>query len=1071
MAKVRSGQNSPGKSYRKIIVRGILQTPGRFIAIFAIVALGVGFLSGLVATTPDMKLSVDRYFDDAHMMDVFIKGSMGFTDADIAAVAALSGIEQVEGAFVTDAMVKTSRDETLVSRIYGLPPENFAVSAGSAAGINRLELLAGRQPQKDDECLVHEKGGFFVDIPIGAILTVVDENDVYSVTKYTVTGIVRSPLFLSYDREPSSIGNGRLGAALFVRESCYALPARTDLYLTLENAAALTSLSAPYHALVDAVKVKLESLGKERSVIRREEILAMAGEELARGEAKYADGRNAALAELATGQAKLDAGERDIRAGEKELADATTEVTNGRTALFGEQQKFNRTVSDNERLLTNGEAEIAAAKKTLAESKAQLDAARDEVEKTRASRFRMSNARAREGVAQYDEGVRAWQEGAALVAKNEGELLEGRRQLETGKAEAATQFAAAEKKLDAAEEDIAAGLVKLDAAKAELAKGKRDYEKGREEAEEKLRKGAEDLDRGRRALQDTEIPLPDWYVLDRNANIGYVTYKINAEKIADVAKVFPVFFLLVAALVALTTMTRMVDEDRQQIGTLKALGYKKRVIVIKYLVYCALTGIAGCVVGTVSGFRILPWVIYFAFTTVERMPPLVMAFDWPFSLVAGALVLLCTSLAAVFSCYRSLREKPALLLLPRAPRAGKRIFLEYFPFWKRMSFTHKATARNLIRYKRRFFMTVTGIAGCTALMLTGFGLHDSMADIAHTQFERLFRYDLRVELAGTDPPVEALAIALPSEVLPPGGLLSYTKVHSETGYALSNKSDSRLGSAILVPEHAAELNGYIVFRDRKTGKALPFDESSCVITEMMGKELSLSPGDTLIVENAEGVRREFPLTAIVENYVGNYIYVNAEAYRRAFYTEEEDIAFRTVLAKTGIQGDANKDRALEEILSRGEADSAEFTSQVQKSYTDLLNSIGYVVLVLILAAGALAAIVLYNLTYINLTDRSKELATLRVLGYHHREVERYIFREIAVLSIVGALCGLLIGMPLHSFVVGVAENTDLMFGKTIAPLSYVLSVAATLLFSTLVNTVMRRKLKSIKMSESMKAVD
>jgi putative ABC transport system permease protein len=344
-------------------------------------------------------------------------------------------------------------------------------------------------------------------------------------------------------------------------------------------------------------------------------------------------------------------------------------------------------------------------------------------------------------------------------------------------------------------------------------------------------------------------------------------------------------------------------------------------------------------------------------------------------------------------------------------------------------------------------------------MLVGFGLHDSMADIAHTQFERLFTYDLRIELHGDDvPPIS-------------GDAPRWTKVHSETGYALADKNDARIGSVIMVPEDAAALNAYITFRDRRTGDALPFGDSSVVITEMMGKELGIGPGDTLIVENAEGIRREFILSAAVENYVGNYIYVNAAAYRAAFCAEGEAIPFKTVLAKTGIKGDADKDRALEEILSSSLASGAEFTSQVQKSYTALLDSINYVVLILTLAAGALAAIVLYNLTYINITERSKELATLRVLGDHHREVERYIFREIAVLSIVGALCGLLVGIPLHRFVVGVAENTDLMFGRHIAPLSYVLSIAATLLFSTLVNHIMRRKLRSIKMSESMKAVD
>ncbi|GHU56770.1 hypothetical protein FACS189442_5560 [Spirochaetia bacterium] len=567
---------------------------------------------------------------------------------------------------------------------------------------------------------------------------------------------------------------------------------------------------------------------------------------------------------------------------------------------------------------------------------------------------------------------------------------------------------------------------------------------------------------GRQKVDAIDIKSPEWYVLDRNANVGYVNFMMNSEKIADIAKVFPVFFLLVAALVALTTMTRMVEEERIQIGVLKALGYRKRIIASKYLIYCALTGILGSAVGMVSGFQGLPVIIYHAFGTMYHLPPLVTEFNWPFGLVACGLVLLCTMGATVSASYHALWEKPAALMLPRSPKPGKRIFLEYIPFiWRNMKFTHKVSARNLIRYKKHFVMTVTGIAGCTALMLTGFGLRDSMIDIARTQFSDILKYDLRLELRDSEVWDSRLTAFLngnqPKKRL---------EIHSESGYLIGEKA--RLSTVLYVPRPRENLGDFINLQNRKTGQPLEFGVNSVIITEKTAEELGVKAGDRITLENSKGSRGEFALSGVTENYVGSTVYIGEESWWRTF---GEVPSYPTLFVQTGLTTQAEQDAATAEALASDTVGAAEFTSRTQESYNNLLTSISFVVLILILAAGGLAVIVLYNLTNININERSRELATLRVLGFHQGEAAAYIFREITILSIVGTGVGLILGIPLHAFVIGVAETPELMFGRNIAPVSFVLSAIFTMLFSALVNLLMLKKIRNIKMAESMKAVD
>ncbi|MDR1218097.1 MAG: FtsX-like permease family protein [Treponema sp.] len=1069
-----------GGTYILTIIREIRGSLGRFIAIFGIVALGVGFLAGLLATTPDMLLSVDRYFDETSMMDVFVKGSMGLTRDDEQELAAFDAVDRVMGVYALDALLTVEADETVVARVYGLPLERMS--------LNKLEIVEGRMPQFPNECLVQQGGGRLVTPPVGAKISISEETlqyndsfetlgDAFSVIEYTVAGIAKSPLFLSMEREPSTAGSGSLDMVVYVDRQCYNLAAYTDFFIALKGATDLESFSSAYQELVDRAVGQIEAFGKERAVVRRREILAEAqkvaerkkNEALAEAEAEYEKGKAFAYGELERGRMRLDAGATEIADGEDRLAEAETEIEDGKRQiaqgwerLAREKAQAERDIAVNERAIEAGEGEIAQAKRTLAESKAQLDAARDQVEKVRASRFLMMSRKAKESVAQYDEGVAAYNAGVQTVAEQEAVLRRGRTELEDGRRRAEAEFASAEQELAAREADIVAGEAeialnrgKLLDARKELFAGEAQFAREKRNAEMELRRGAEKIEDARSQTIEIDIPLPMWYVFDRNSNVGSAAYKSNAEKINDVAKVFPVFFLLIAALVALTTMTRMVSEERTQIGVLKALGYRKRVILVKYLVYCGATGIAGSVAGVVIGFRALPIAIYNAFGTLYHLPPLVTVFNWSFGLIACALMLASVTTATIFACYHSLWEKPSSLMLPRAPKSGKRILLEYIGFiWKRMKFTHKVTARNLIRQKRHFFMTIIGIAGCTALMVAGFGLRDSIVDIARTEFSDILLYDVRIELKseafdGIDDEIRWIA------------------VHSGSGFI--RRGDERLGSSLIIPQSPDAFPDFINLRERKTKNPLVFTEYSVILTEKAADRLHLDIGDAFTIENADGKSGEFRLSGVTENYVGVYCYIGKAAYKNAFNQDgEEDLQFQTILAITGIYEEQDQNVFTAKMLSNDTVMMLSFTSQTQVSYNNLLNSINVVVIILIVASGCLAMLVIYNLTNININERKREIATLRVLGFHQSEAAAYIFREITALSVIGAVAGLFLGVPLHRFIISVAENADLMFGRDISSLGFALSGVITLLFSGAVDLLMAPKLRNIKMAESMK---
>ena len=549
-----------------------------------------------------------------------------------------------------------------------------------------------------------------------------------------------------------------------------------------------------------------------------------------------------------------------------------------------------------------------------------------------------------------------------------------------------------------------------------------------------------------------------WIYRRRSDAAAFDSVKTNVGKVAALSKIFPVFFFAVALLVALTTMTRLVEERRTEMGTLKALGFSSNQILSEYILYALLSSVLGCALGFCVGFRLFPRAIGTAYSMMFVMPAVKTPFRLEIALWVAPVTVCSILLATLFACYAEYRACPARLMRPKAPAAGKRIFLEHItPLWKRLGFTQKVTCRNLFRYRKRFVMTIIGVAGCSALLLTGFGVRDSVSDIVEKQYGEIDLYDLRITL-GEDADAALQDEAL-CRVLDDGALVRSYAVFSEH----SGKAEKE-DVSLCVPRDGESFASYITLRNRRTKEPIALAGEGAVLTEKLCEQLGVSVGDTVTLENENGVGGTVRVCGITENYVSSYAYLSEEAYRTAF-GEAPDYKTLYCLLADG----ADTDAVTASVMASHAAVYAYSVATLRQSFSDSIRSINGVVWVLILAAGLLCAVVLYNLINVNICERRRELATLRVLGFHKYETERYIFRETNILSAIGALLGLVLGIWLHAFVVRTVEVDMVMFGRKINPLSFVLAFLITMIFTVLVDQIMRRQIRRIDMVEAMKA--
>lgn len=557
----------------------------------------------------------------------------------------------------------------------------------------------------------------------------------------------------------------------------------------------------------------------------------------------------------------------------------------------------------------------------------------------------------------------------------------------------------------------------------------------------------------------------EWHVLDRKSHFSYVDYGNAADKIDAIAKVFPLFFFIVAALVCLTTMTRMVDEERGNIGVLKALGYSKWKIASKYVIYAAIASLAGSILGLISGMIMFPIVIFGAWNTMYTIPGVQFQLQIPLALSSIFISVAITTLAAFIACYAELVATPSLLLRPKPPKNGKRIFLERFGFlWNRLTFTHKVTARNLFRYKKRFMMTVIGISGCTALLLAGFGIRDSIETVAKKQFEVIIKYDLQVALKNTTSSVdiEKLFNSLNQD----SRIKNIMEITNLGGEAINNDKVKDIN--IVIPSDVKKYKEFYNLNSRGKNKEQILEDGGVIISEKLSSDLKLKIGDKLTINKGDKENKNVIISGITENYVGHYIFISPTYYKEVFGSEVEVNNF--IMMDNNL--DDNELRILESDLNSEEAVNSIYSyHSISENFNESISSLIYVIIVLIISAGALAFVVLYNLSNVNISERIREIATIKVLGFYDKEVSSYIYRENMILTVIGALVGCLLGIALHRFIMITLDLEDVMFGRNIKGISFVYGFILTISFSILVNIVMHNKLKKIPMVESLKSVE
>ncbi len=779
-----------------------------------------------------------------------------------------------------------------------------------------------------------------------------------------------------------------------------------------------------------------------------------------------------AAQEAALTQALEQASEEERAALEQQLAQVTQAQAARQQAEQGKAQA--------EAALPQAEAGLAQAQAALEQATAaqdQLPGLRAQLDDLTAKRAQVSEALAaleqlEAGKAELDASQKQLDDGKVQLDAGQRQLDQARTTLASKRAQAYGELGRARTELDNAASELADARSQLEDARTQYADGLAAYEDGRAEADEKFGEALEQLEDAQREID--EIELPDIYALDRTQSEGAATYHADAGRIDAIASVFPFIFFLVAALVALTTMTRMVEDDRVQIGTYKALGYSTGAIALKYLAYAGIAGSVGAVVGIVVLSQVLPYIVMSAYSIIYTVP--IHAFPLPIypgiALAAGGLGVGVTLLATWGAVVSSLREVPATLMLPRAPKAGKRIMLERVtPIWERLSFTWKVTCRNLFRYKRRFLMTVIGISGCTALLLVGFGLHDSIWDIIDRQYGPIIHFDTTVGL--DDDAIELDVRRVCDYLASTGEVDNIVRVQNENMQAGAADTSETIRVNVVIPRSAEDMQTSITFRNRTSGEELVLDDNAVLVTEKLSLKYQLAVGDTILlfdqddVGNAVGEGHALTVTGIAENYVGNIVYVGRGAWRQV---SERPLAFSTIYAST-TPDEAVRKRLTDNLHDFEDVSTVIFSDETINMYRKMLSVVDMIVVVLIVSAAALAYIVLFNLTNINIGERIREIASLKVLGFTRREVYSYIFREIALLAVMGDALGMVLGVFLERFVVTTAEVDYVMFGRTIHPPSFAYAFALTIVFTGMVLLSMRHKLDRVDMVESLKSVD
>lgn len=1056
--------------------REIKKSFGRYFAILAIIALGVAFFSGLKITQSVMVHSADVYLKDLQFYDYRLVSTLGFTEENVEALAEKEDVRAAEGAISAEVLYKDAGENERVIKMHSITEK-----------VNKLKLIAGEMPQSADECVVDS--ALFSEDAIGSKLVLSENNttddlDKFAYKEYTITGLVQSPCYIQFERGNTSIGNGRISGFAYILKDGFAVDYDTEIYIKFDEDYDI--YSDEYDSYMDAKEADWEAYTKEQADIRYEKIVKDAQDELDEKKEELEEKRAEAEAELESAKQQLTDGETEISDGKNQIASAKTELS----AKASELQSGKDALSSKAAELESASQQISGQESALAAKKAEYEqglnaylAAKQQVTDQRNS-LEAAKAQLTENTPGYEEMLAQIEAGLTEVAGAEAELNAKNAELEA----AAGQLSSAESQLAAAKQQIEDGKNALAAAEAELTDGEKQLAEAKEQIEEKedqleaaeteladgLLQYQENQSEFDEQMQDAddqiadaqskidEIEKPETYVLDRNTNVGYVCLKNDSGVVKGIANVFPVFFFLVAALICMTTMNRMVEEQRTQIGVLKALGFSEGKIMGKYLFYSGSAAISGTLIGYVLGIHFFPLVIITAYGIVYKMGGIYYVSDLPLALVSLTVAVLCSVGTTWLSCHKELKEVAADLMRPKAPKAGKRVFLEHVPFiWKRLKFLQKVSVRNIVRYKKRFFMMVIGISGCTALLVMGFGVRDSVVAVADQQYEEIQLYDIGVTLKDGKMPGEADLKSLDSVLEKENAAGMYAM--EKTIDLVTDKGTKSIH--MVAVENPDEVGDFISLHTKKQEPIAYPKEGEAVLSKKVAETYAVKKGDTILLRDSDNNEMHLKVTGICENHIYNYVYIAPESYEKQI----GDVVFKNVYVRLPDASDIHEVSAA--LMKADGVTAVTVNSDMLSRISQMMSCMNYIVIIIIICAGALAFIVLYNLNNINITERVREIATIKVLGFYPKETASYVFRENMVLTAIGCGLGLILGKWFHRFVMGEIQIDMVSFNVQINAVSYLFSVLLTMGFAWIVNCMMTGKLERINMAESLKSID
>lgn len=1076
-------------TYLKDIFREIKISLGRFLSILCIVAIGVAFFAGIKASAPDMKNSADTYFDKYNVQDIQVYSTIGLTKKDVAAIKKIKGVKSVQPSFSMDTLSQIDSTQMVIK----------VISYGIDQKMNKIRVVEGRMPERENECLVEASSAtnkLYGTFHIGDTIKLQSGTDEalsksLKHTKYKIVGTCYNPNYLSYEKGSSNIGSGTVNSFIYIQNTNVLKDYYTEVDVCVKGAKDLDCYSDEYFDVVDPVLKKIKKISNKQIDARIQSYQSELDEKKQEANDKLKDAEN----QFNDAQNKIDSGLSEIQSNELKLQNSKDQINQGWNEYYANLQLL-----DNIPTLQNAIAQIEESEKKLPELLSQKEQVENGLQQINAEgdlntkRTLIQNAIdfidiALKKLENYPDSSDA--ETIRIKLNEKKELLQGQLSLIDQAIAKKAELEAILPQIQSGIEQIQAGVAKkaelqsqlnqllnakneLNNAYVSLINGQAQYEDGIskiEDAKNELNKSIEQLTLSKaefniqkhdalRELSDAQLEIDKmegkWIVLDRNSHYSYRDYGACADRMDGIAKVFPVFFFLVAALVCMTTMTRMVDEQRNEMGTLKALGYSKLQIASKYIIYALIASILGSILGCSLGMYLFPTVIFNAWNTLYNIDQIKFLFQPGLILLASGSVTGITLLATLYSIYSELIEMPSQLMRPKAAKAGKKILLERISFiWKRLSFLQKVTARNIFRYKKRFFMTIIGIAGCSALLVAGFGINDSISDIVNQQYNVIYHYDATVSAKTSEITSQIKSLKGVKDVYEEDHLAVTTKIEnkdiSTTVHIISNDKKFK--------DFCTLFNG---------NKEFDLDDSSVLISQKMATKLNKKAGDTIKIKDANNKVIKAKIKGVFTNYVGHHIYASESLYKSWNTSAKTTHIYLIKSKKTTKKFERNLGN---KIMNIDSVQSVTFYSSLQKNFKDMIKSISYIVVVLVISAACLAFVVLYNLSNVNISERKREIATIKVLGFTRKEVDAYINRETILLTILGSLIGLGIGIGLHHLIMNLAEMDDIMFGRTINSISYVISFVMTIGFNAIINLCMHKKLNNIQMVESLKAVE